>query len=255
MVSGNHDCLYNNTSEVNSLKLLSNWPNITLHEKVTKIDDICFCGWGTTLEQIPDNNKVIFGHFDIKGFHMSEYKVSEHGFTASDLMQKCKLLMTGHYHKPQTRVYNKKPLIYTGSAFQLDWGESGEDKFAYILDFKTLEVTPVKNDKSPRFEYIRNEKDYQKIENNFVKVELERPEDFDKIVTKMKSLKALDVFTLSKPLKKSKETVESIQEFKGISVFDTIDEYVSMLEVSAEDKKYLAQKQKDLYAKCDKLEN
>lgn len=253
IVTGNHDSLYNNTSEINSLKLLSNWPNITVHENISVIDGICFCGWGTTLEQIPDDNKIIFGHFDIKGFHMSAFKVSEHGFVASELMEKCQLLMTGHYHKPQTRVYNKKPLIYAGSAFQLDWGESGDDKFVYILDTKNLHVTSIKNDCSPRFEYIRSEKDYSKIPNNFVKVELERSEDFNDMVTKMKSMNALDVFTQSKPLQKSKETAESVKEFKGISVFDTIDEYVSLLEISVEDKEYVSKKNKELYSKCDSL--
>lgn len=253
IVVGNHDALYNNTSEINSLKLLSNWPNITVHENVSIIDNICFCGWGTTIEQIPDNNRIIFGHFDIKGFHMSAFKISEHGFTASELMEKCQILMSGHYHKPQTRIYNKKPLIYTGSAFQLDWGESGDDKFVYILDTNKLQITPVKNDCSPRFEYIRSENDYSKIPNNFVKVQLERPEDFNTVFSKMKSMNALDVFTESKPLQKSKETVESVKEFKGISVFDTVDEYAELLEISDEDKKYFAKKSKELYAKCDTL--
>ena len=254
VIVGNHDALYNNISDVNSLKLLSRWPNITIHEKVSTIDDVCFCGWGTKLEDIP-NCKIIFGHFDIKGFEMSAFKISEHGFSASDLMNKCELLMSGHYHKPQVRFYNKKPLVYTGSAYQLNWGESGEDKFAYILNTETLEYRPVENKISPRFEYIRSEKDLEKAKNNFVSIEVENVEEVAGVVAKHKALGAIDVKTSYKQIEYKREIVleNGVVEFYdgSSSVTECIEEYVALLEnITDEEKKIVSDKLNQLYSRC-----
>lgn len=254
VIVGNHDALYNNISDVNSLKLLSRWPNITVHEKVTTIGDLCFCGWGTKLEDIPDS-KIIFGHFDIKGFEMSSFKISEHGFTASDLMNKCQLLMSGHYHKPQVRFYDKKPLVYTGSAYQLNWGESGEDKYSYILNTETLEYRPVENKISPRFEYIKSEKDLEKVKNNFVSIEIENVEEVAEVVAKHKALGAIDIKTSYKQIEYKREIP---LENGDVATFETpssvnecIDEYVELLDnLTDEEKKTVADKLNQLYSRC-----
>jgi DNA repair exonuclease SbcCD nuclease subunit len=256
IVVGNHDSLLNNNSDVNSLKLLNEWPNITVHEKVSVIDDICFCGWGTKLEDIPKNNKIIFGHFDIKGFEMSSFKISEHGFSASDLMNRCQLLMSGHYHKPQVRFYDKKPLIYTGSAYQLNWGESGESKYVYILNTETLQYEPLENKISPRFQYIRKPEDYDKVQNNFVSIEVENVEDIPNAVAKLSALKALDIKTVQKPLDYKREIslengdIVTFEE-RSSSVVECIEEYTSLLEnITDEEKKIVTQKLNDLYSRC-----
>jgi len=246
---GNHDLPTKHAANNHSLKLLSEWPNITIHDKVTTVDDITFCGWGTKLDDIPKKQKIIFGHFDIKGFDMSANKIAEHGFTASDLMERCELLMTGHYHKPQTRFYSKKPLIYTGSCFQLNWGESGEDKFDYILDTEKLKYEAVENKISPRFEYIKSKKDYGKIANNFVAIE-SIVDEHDNIIAEMMANNALDIKTINRPSKKVIND-DTVKDFKGIDVCDVIDEYVSLVEdLTEEDKKYLAERGKRLYSEC-----
>jgi DNA repair exonuclease SbcCD nuclease subunit len=246
---GNHECLYNNNTIVNSLKLLSEWPNITIHDKVTTVDDVTFCGWGTKLEDIPDRQKIIFGHFDIKGFDMSASKVAEHGFTASELMERCEILMSGHYHKPQRRFYKNKLLTYAGSCYQLNWGESGEEKYAYILDTESLSYEAIPNNISPRFEYIRSEKDYHKIANNFVAIE-SNSDDYDTKVAQMLANNALDIKNINKPVKRV-ITEEVVEEFKGINISEVIQEYVELIEeISDDEKKYLAQKANQLYDQC-----
>ena len=248
IITGNHDSFYNDSSEVHSLKLLSNWPNITVHEKVSVLDNVCFCGWGAKIDDIPDSD-ILFGHFDIKGFQVSSTKVSEHGFSATELMQKCKILMSGHYHKPQIRFYDKKPLVYSGSAFQLNWGESGEKKYVYVLDSDSLQYEMIENEISPRFEYIRNEKDYEKANNNFVSVEISDPNEFNKIVIKLKKLNAKDVRTTIKPVKQISDSV-AMTEFKGVNFDDAAEEYTGLLEVDIDEKKYLAEHFKQLYKTC-----
>jgi DNA repair exonuclease SbcCD nuclease subunit len=254
IVVGNHDALYNNTSDVNSLKLLKNWPNITLHEKVGVLDNMCFCGWGTKLEDIPDTSDVVFGHFDIKGFEMNAYKISEHGFTASNLMKKCKMLFSGHYHKPQMRFYDKKPLIYSGSAYQLNWGESGEKKYVYILDSESLQFEMIENTISPKFVKIKDASQTDEIKNNFVSIEIDKVEDLPKIETQLKNAKCLDFITVLKKQQSVKseltESTEIQDSFEGCSVYECIDEYVSTLLISEQDKQIILKSLKDTYDKC-----
>lgn len=254
IVVGNHDALYNNTSDVNSLKLLKNWPNITVHEKVSVVDNLCFCGWGTKLEDIPDASDVIFGHFDIKGFEMNAYKISEHGFTASKLMEKCKMLFSGHYHKPQMRFYDKKPLIYSGSAYQLNWGESGERKYVYILDSQSLQFEMIENTASPKFVKIKDASQTDEIKDNFVSIEIDKVEDLPKIETQLKNAKCLDFITVLKKQQSVKteqtNSDELADSFEGCDVYECIDEYVSTLLISDEDKKIVAQSLKDTYDRC-----
>lgn len=255
VIVGNHDALYNAISDVNSLKLLKEWPNITVHEKVSVVNNMCFCGWGTKYEDIPDGSDIIFGHFDIKGFEMSSFKISEHGFSGSDLMNKCNILMSGHYHKPQVRFYNKKPLVYTGSAYQLNWGESGEDKFVYVLDTETLKYETIQNTLSPRFEYIRNEKDFNKAKNNFVSVEVENVEEVAGLVAKYKALGAEDVKTSYKQIDYDRKTPVVNGDTASFetppSVTECITEYVGLLEnVTDEEKKIVEEKLNQLYSRC-----
>lgn len=252
IIVGNHDALLNETSDINSLKLLNKWPNITIHEKVTTIDGVTFCGWGTKLSDIPEKQRIIFGHFDIKGFQMTTIKVSDHGFTASELMERCSLLMSGHYHKPQVRLYDTKPLVYTGSAYQLNWGETGEDKFVYILDTETLVYTPIKNTISPRFEFIRSAADYNKIPNNYISTEIENPEDFNITVSKYKGMSARDVRTTYKMIPKTviedDDHDNTEEELSKTPIEDAIDEYMSSIgEINENDKTYISDHLRQFY--------
>lgn len=245
---GNHDCVYNNSSDVNSLKLLKNWPNITVHEKVTSINGLCFCGWGTKLEDIPENQKAIFGHFDIKGFEMNAFKISEHGFTASSLMEKCQILFSGHYHKPQVRFYDKKPLVYSGSAYQLNWGESGEKKYAYVFDSSSLKYEIIENEICPKFVKIKDLTDENKIKNNFVSIEIEKTEDLPQIESKLKHLKCLDfVTTLKQQNQPSQQNHNDDSSSQACSFYDCVDEYVKNLTISDDKKLIVAERLKKMY--------
>ena len=66
MLVGNHDAYYKDKSEVNSLAILSGWPNITVIETITTVPlfgkQVTFCPWGTKLTEMPTSD-IIFGHF------------------------------------------------------------------------------------------------------------------------------------------------------------------------------------------------
>jgi DNA repair exonuclease SbcCD nuclease subunit len=250
---GNHDALFLNNSSVTSLSIFKKRKNVHVIDNITTFDGVTLCPWGTKVEDIPDS-KVVIGHWDAQSFEMSAGKISTHGIKVSDLMNKCECAFSGHYHKPQIRQYGGKPFRYLGSPYQLNWGESDEDKFVYILDTETLHVEKIHNDKSPRFEYIRDDKDLHKVENNFICVELENPDDFNSTMLKFERLKALSVKTTmpvkTKQTDSPQESDTGSNQFKGASVHDCIDEYVNSLELSDSEKILVASGAKAMYDRC-----
>jgi DNA repair exonuclease SbcCD nuclease subunit len=253
ITTGNHDAFYLDNSEVTSLSVFKTRKNVHIIDKLTRVDNMTLCPWGTVIDDIPAS-KIVIGHWDAVSFEVAAGKISTHGINVSELMKKCDLAFSGHYHKPQERRYDGKLFRYLGSTFQMNWGEQGEDKFIYFLDTKTLEVEKVKNDISPRFEYIRNRSDFSKVDGNFISVEIENPEDFNITVNQYKNLKALDVRTVLKPLKITSEQISAeIAEDSAPNnpMHDAIDEYLENLpDISDDLKKILADKIRVIYSKC-----
>lgn len=254
ITAGNHDALFLNNSNVTSISIFKKRKNVHIIDEITTIDGITLCPWGTEVSDIPES-KIVIGHWDAQSFEMSAGKISTHGIKVSDLMNKCECAFSGHYHKPQIRLYNNKPFRYLGSPYQLNWGESGEDKFVYILDTQTFKVDKIHNDKSPRFEYINSDSDLHKVENNFICVELEHSDHFNSTILKYENLKALSIKTIMPVKKYCDEDSTSIgsvlaNQYKPTSVHSAIDDFVSVLDLSEEEKIIVARDSKVLYDKC-----
>ncbi len=228
IIAGNHDCFYLNNSTVHSLSLLKRWPNITIYDEPTLVDDIAFIPWGTVVEDMPEA-KINIGHYEVVGFDMSKYKVCSHGIKGADLMEKSQIVFTGHFHKPQIRMYNKRPLYYTGSCFQLNWGESGEDKFVYLLDSETLNVEKIQNTVSPTFQYIESEDDYSKIPGNFISVKITDSDKIDSILDAYSAHKPLDIKTQYAEVKKTTLEVKEIEDFEILDIKEVFSEMISEL--------------------------
>jgi len=251
---GNHDALFLNNSSVTSLSIFKKRKNVHIIDTVTTIDKMTLCPWGTDVSDIPES-EIVIGHWDAQSFEMSAGKISTHGIKVSDLMAKCQCAFSGHYHKPQIRLYDNKPFRYLGSPYQLNWGESGEDKFVYILDTQTFKVEKIHNDKSPRFEYINDDSDLHKIENNFICIELENSDDFNNTILKYENLKALSIKTILPITKQYDDDASSIgnvlhNHYKGASVYSAIDEYVSILDLPDDEKIIVARYAKLIYDRC-----
>lgn len=255
IVVGNHDSFYLHNSSIHSLSFLKKWPNIFVADVpvVTK-DGVALCPWGTSINDI-NKNKITLGHFEIQAFAMNANKICTKGLRALDLMNKCDILFSGHFHKPQERQYDGKPLIYAGSCFQQNWGESGEDKFFYILDTETLEYEKIENKMSPRFEYIKTEDDYNKVENNFISIDIFDLEDEFDIVNKFEKMKPLDIRIQYKERNKNVSTENiAIEQFQLVRIEDSIEEVINALEGYADDEKEEINKRTNiLYGKHRKI--
>jgi predicted phosphodiesterase len=87
MIVGNHDCYFNSSVEINSLKFLEKFKNVQLIEKITEttVDGrkIVMVPWITdNLSFIRDFSQIqdcdlCFGHFNINGFSFNKFKESD----------------------------------------------------------------------------------------------------------------------------------------------------------------------------------
>lgn len=196
VIVGNHDSYYNYDASINSLEPFKNRPNIRIHDEVTIDNDIVFAGWGVKLENIPPC-RLFFGHIDVVGYELTKGKISQHGFKGAELMKLVSgAVFTGHYHHPQTRYYDGKPLCYTGSAYALNWNDVNDKKYIYILDLDTLEYTKIENTISPRFINIVSEEDLPMAKNNFVHIHSTNRNKMEELQEKIRVYEPIQIKTI-----------------------------------------------------------
>ena len=155
MIPGNHDAYYKDNSTVHSLSILNNRHNITIFDKpsveVISNKRIGFCPWGTEAKNIPNNCDLIVGHFELQNFSFNSFKICDFGMESADVLSKCNLIFSGHFHKRQHRKYDNGEIIYTGNPFEMDFNDIGDQKGYYILDLgsKNIQYEFFKNNISP----------------------------------------------------------------------------------------------------------
>lgn len=152
--TGNHDCYYKDRSDVNSISLLEGWDNIILSDKtVLNLNygnkKISLIPWAIPFEEIPESD-ICFGHFEIQTFYMNTYKVCEHGFESKDLLNKSKFIISGHFHNRDERNYSKGKIVYLGSPYQQNFGDTGSSRGIYILNLESEELEFIENTISPK---------------------------------------------------------------------------------------------------------
>jgi DNA repair exonuclease SbcCD nuclease subunit len=251
IITGNHDCFYLENSTVHSLFLFKQWPNVTVHDSGSIKDDVFYAPWGTTLEEFQPA-KILIGHLELNGYEMSKNKICTKGINAADIVEKYSLVLSGHFHKPQGRKYGNKILLYTGSGYQLNWGEAEEDKYLYVLDHDTLKMEKIKNTVSPRFEYIKSEEDYSKIKNNFVSISVHGGEDREKMLSLLSSFDPIRIDT--KLVDKISEAQKDLSTYKtAINIDELIKEYINDIfkDFSDEEKNALITLYTNLYKELE----
>jgi DNA repair exonuclease SbcCD nuclease subunit len=250
IITGNHDCFFLENSDVHSISMLKNWENISVYDSpyYENFDGnvVGFIPWGTPVEKMQKCD-IMFGHYEINGFQMGPKHFCEEGMTPAKLLSKCPLIFSGHFHKPQFNQYGTGNIIYMGSPYQHNWGEAGEDKYIYELDFKTKEYLKIENTISPKHITIKSKDEVKSAVGNIVRV-LTDAEDSEVMKELAKvSILSVDTIIEDKEILKSAET---IKDFKGvdpiegaIEVADNIEGLTDVL------KKKVISKMKDIYSK------
>jgi len=187
-ITGNHDCYYKDKSDINSISILNGYKNVTVYQELVaqtiNNKKFVFCPWGIDLQEIPLCD-IIVGHFEILNFKMSSHKVCDHGFESESLLDKSKLVITGHFHCRDHRKYtNGKSIIYLGSPYELDFGDREQTKGFTILDTDNLSLELVENHTTPKHKKIKIsdlldnkinlENVSDELQNNFVSLCIDR---------------------------------------------------------------------------------
>lgn len=146
ILDGNHDLSDRGESPISALKPLRECENVLWveHKKPVKIENVYFAPYSKQLgEYIKEGNAdILISHFGLNEGKLNSGISIVSEFGMKDL-QKYKLVLLGHYHKPQEITMGSTTAYYVGSPIQLDWGEKGDEKRFLVVDSQTLVVESV----------------------------------------------------------------------------------------------------------------
>jgi DNA repair exonuclease SbcCD nuclease subunit len=251
---GNHDCMYKERSEVNSVCVFDGWKNIKVVDKEpfllkTKNNKtVSFIPWGVGCKDIP-NSDVCFGHFEINTFYMNTFKACEKGEESKNLLDKSSFIISGHFHKKDHRVYEKGQILYLGSPYQHNFGDTEDQRGYYIVDLDNQSFNFIENTFSPKFVKLKtedlNKKNLSnKIKNNFVSLNLDsslKTEEANNLLMKVMKHEPFNVKT--EYLEKEENEKTETKTYDSVDILKNICEYVETLDIDCKEEtiKYLTE--------------
>lgn len=244
LLNGNHDSYFRDNSSINSISIFKGWSNITVVDKSESIiihnKKLTFIPWGLH-NDIPSNNDVLFGHFEINTFKKNVAKLCEDGLDSSMLLENAKLIISGHFHLREEREYKNGKIIYVGCPFQQNWNDVNSTKGYYLLNTEDLSYEFFENNVTPKFISIKLSDYFDKtklenirkvIPNNFIKLIVDQEisyENFEKILNVSTLLKPLEI---SSNFENKKElTVDENYEVVHLDMKVLIEEFVKSLDI------------------------
>jgi len=265
---GNHDAYYKDRSDINSLSILNGKNNITVIDKPLSTNvygkTLTFLPWGSNINDLQKCD-IMFGHFEIESFKMNSFKVCDHGIKTNDLFDRAKLIMTGHFHHRDERVYDNGTIVYVGNPYEMDFGDTGTSKGYYILNLETSEYTFIENNVSPKHKKITlselsqiklsdNTTLNKLFNNNITKLIIDKKVSTDNIDNLLKKISALNPFSLSVDYTLYDNSIvidEQNYDASGVDLQKTIEEFVNVLEI--DDKKTVIDYCLDLYKRANNI--
>ena len=248
MIVGNHDAYYKDRSDINSLSILQGRKNITVISDVVTTQlfgrTCTFIPWSANISNLPKSD-VIFGHLEIESFKMNSFKTCDHGTKTKDLLKKSNLIMSGHFHLRDERVYDNGTIIYVGNPFQMDFGDLGGVKGYYTLDFETLKYNFYENKLSPKHKKISltdltsakslTGSDINEMVNgHFVKFIVDKKANsdiIDTLIQKFSTYKPL-AFTTDYTYTDNNYNIDDKgYESTGVDMQATIEEFINVLDI------------------------
>jgi len=244
LITGNHDCYYKNTNEVNAVDLLlREYDNVTVYSEPTEVKlgnlKILFIPWinqeneEKTLKLVQKTScKCAMGHLELQGFRVNKQIVMEHGLE-SKLFDKFQLVFSGHYH---TRS-NNGTVFYLGNPYEMFWNDVNDTRGFHIFDTDTLENNPVNNPYRLFYNIYYEDNDYQtfdtrEYENKIVRVIVRKKSDtkkFEKFIDKLYTsniaeLKVVENFVIQKS--------EEFEAFESEDTLSILNRYIEEAEIS-----------------------
>ena len=242
---GNHDCFLRDSSNISSVSIFKGWSNINVIDTMTTIDvldnKLCLCPWGTDYNNVPQGTNIIFGHLEINTFKRNAFKLCDSGLDSDFLLERAKLIISGHFHLRDVRHYTNGDILYVGCPYPQTWNDADAVKGYYVLDFKTLTYEFTENTVSPKFYKIKMSDMFikdklpnlkQQIVGNFIKlivdIKIEYAQ-FEKIMNTLLLLKPIELssdFTGETTIKPT-DTLVAV----SLDIKTTLSDLISTLDV------------------------
>ena len=244
LITGNHDCYYKNTNNVNSPNLLlQSYPNVKTYSSPTEIKVgnlnvllipwICMENEEQSLKAIKNTkSKIAMGHLELQGFNVNRSVVMEHGLEAN-IFKNFTKVFSGHYH---TRSDNGT-VFYLGNPYEMFWNDVNDPRGFTIFDTETLEHTPIDNPYRLFYHIYYEDTPYQmfdasEYENKIVKVIVRKKSDtkqFEKFIDKLYStnvseLKIVENFQIQES--------EDFEAFDSEDTMSILNRYIEEAEVN-----------------------
>jgi len=213
LLTGNHDCYYRNTNDINALaELIGKYPNVRIFSEpqdiqygsllVALVPWINSGNYETAMEYLRTTKApVILGHLEITGFEMDQGNVCLGGMNKATF-ERFDMVLTGHFHHRSTDGV----ISYLGNQYEITWADYQDPRGFHILDTETRELTFIQNpyrlfhkilydDSIQNFEFWKRH-DFQAYTNTFVKVVVTRKQNpylFDTVMDSLYKSVPLDV--------------------------------------------------------------
>ena len=244
LITGNHDCYYKNTNNVNSPNLLlKSYPNVKTYSSPTeiKVGDlnvlllpwICMENEEQSFKIIKKTKcKVAMGHLELQGFRVHSGIVMDHGLD-SNIFSNFTKVFSGHYH---TRSDNGT-VFYLGNPYEMFWNDVNDSRGFTIFDTETLEHTAINNPYRMFYNIYYEDTAHQmfdasEYENKIVKVIVRKKSDtkqFEKFIDKLYStnvseLKIIENFQIQES--------EDFEAFDSEDTMSILNRYIEEAEVN-----------------------
>lgn len=161
VIDGNHDLSGKGEDAISALRSLQKVPNVNwISMNPQQIENILFVPYSTNVvQQVKDGKSdILISHFGLSEGMLNSGISIISNISMTDLRSRYKLVLLGHYHKPQQIIEDSISMYYVGSPIQLDWGEKGDLKRFLIVDSETLEVEEVETVGYKKFIEIKLDK-------------------------------------------------------------------------------------------------
>ena len=244
LITGNHDCYYKNTNNVNSPNLLlQSYPNVKTYSSPTEIKVgnlnvllipwICMENEEQSLKAIKNTkSKIAMGHLELQGFNVNRSVVMEHGLEAN-IFKNFTKVFSGHYH---TRSDNGT-VFYLGNPYEIYWNDVNDPRGFTIFDTETLEHFHIDNPYRMFYNIYYEDTPYQtfdvrEYENKIVRVIVRKKSDikqFERFIDKLYNaniaeLKVVENFAI--------EVSEDFEAFESEDTISVLNRYIEEAEVN-----------------------
>jgi len=148
VIDGNHDLSGKGANVVSALKTLNTRTNVQwigTNHSTFQFENILFVPYSNEVVSLVKSNRadILISHFGLNEGMLNSGISIVADLKLKDLASRYKLVLLGHYHKPQEIIGDEFSLYYVGSPIQLDWGEKGDEKRFLVVNSDTLDVQSI----------------------------------------------------------------------------------------------------------------